>query len=62
MDSATPTGLSEAGIYGPGWQGAKILPENSLCYGLPPTQLGVKSNAWNRLRFSRAGILAGQLM
>jgi TrmH family RNA methyltransferase len=41
-----PTGLFQAGIRGPGWH---ILPEKSLCYGLPPTQLGATSNAWNRV-------------
>src|SRR5207245_7502266 len=42
MDSPMPTALYEAGIHGPGWQGAMILPEPSLCYGLPPTQLGAR--------------------
>ena len=52
MDSAMPTGLFQAGIHGPGWH---ILPENSLCYGLPPTQLGATSNAWNRAAIWSSG-------
>ena len=52
MDSAMPTGLFQAGIHGPGWH---LLPENSLCYGLPPTQLGATSNAWNRAAIWSSG-------
>ena len=38
MDSAMPTGLVKEGTHGPGWQGAMILPEDSLCYAQSPTQ------------------------
>ena len=30
MDSAMSTGLFKEGTLGPGWQGAMILPEDSL--------------------------------
>ena len=59
MDSPMPTALYEAGIHGPGWQGegAMILPEHSLCYGLPPTQLGASQVLGIGLRFGRPGHL-----
>jgi len=58
-----PTGLNKAGTDGPGWQGAMILPEDSLCYGSAWLQLSVmlntvKRTVIGRLRRNFAGSMA----
>lgn len=50
-----PTGLLKAGTHGPGWQGAMILPETSLCYGLPLAQPAA-ALVWGQLAGQRTRI------